>query len=133
MSRDLPQKTHDVFNEEVHGGVAVEFGMESEAIMGGGYLGTVLGPFMRLCGWSDFMACGGWAEADVARIEVGNLMVRSMWNYAHAAGVRSIAAYTFLNGLGPDVNPVTVERGDPRIGDCRPHSVLIVTLPVFPP
>ena len=89
--------SHDTFNEEVHGGVSVDMSVESEIIMGGGYLGTVIGPYMRICGWTDFLAWGGWAEADVVRAEVGTLMVHSMMNFVHTAGVRALAAYTFFD------------------------------------
>lgn len=88
---------HDSFNEEVKNGVSVLATLESEIIMGGGYLGTFLGPFLKVCAWSDFLAWGGWAEADATRVETGNVMIRSLWNMAHVAGVRCLAAYNYMD------------------------------------
>ena len=89
--------SHDSYTEEVHGGVSLDMSLESEAIMGGGYIGTMLGPFMKICGWSDFLAWGGWGEADAVRAEIGNTMIRSMMNFAHTAGFRGLAAYTYFD------------------------------------
>ena len=88
---------HDSFNEEVKNGASVHATLESEVIMGGGYLGTFLGPFLKICAWSDFLAWGGWAEADATRVETGNVMIRSLWNMAHVAGVRCLAAYNYMD------------------------------------
>ena len=74
--------------ERVHGGVKVHASMESESIIGGGYARTVVGPFLCMTAMSDFMAWGGWAEVDVARIETAGAMIRASWGYAHACGAR---------------------------------------------
>ena len=88
---------HDSFNEEVRNGTSVHATLESEVIMGGGYLGTVLGPFLKICAWNDFLAWGGWAEADATRVEIGNVMIRSLWNMAHVAGARCLTAYNYMD------------------------------------
>ena len=60
---------HDSFNEEVRNGTSVHATLESEVIMGGGYLGTVLGPFLKICAWNDFLRVGrmGGSRRDARR------------------------------------------------------------------
>ena len=74
--------------ETVHGGVRLEAAVSAESIVGGAYVNTIAGPYLRLAAWVDFLAWGGWAEADVIRAELSYMMIRSHVGYAHAAGVR---------------------------------------------
>lgn len=79
-------------DERVHGGVDYKAKIESEAMVGGAYVNTVAGVYLRIAGWADYLAWGGWVEADVNRIEIAGVMIRSYMNYVHAAGVRVMAA-----------------------------------------
>lgn len=78
--------------ETVHGGVHQKAKYSAEAIIGGAYVNTIAGPYLRAAGWVDFMAWGGWAEIDMIRAELSLLMIRSHIGYAHAAGVRGTLA-----------------------------------------
>lgn len=80
------------YEETVHGGVLQKARFSAEAIVGGAYVNTIAGPYLRLAGWVDFLAWGGWAEVDSVRAELSLLMLRSHWNYAHMAGVRTVVA-----------------------------------------
>ena len=80
------------YEETVHGGVHQKALFAAEAIVGGAYTNTIAGPYLRLAGWVDFLAWGGWAEVDVIRSEMSLLMIRSHIGYAHIAGVRATAA-----------------------------------------
>lgn len=79
-------------DERVNGGVDYKAKIESEAMVGGAYVNTVAGIYLRICGWADYLAWGGWVEADVNRIELATLMIRSYMNYTHAVGLRTMAA-----------------------------------------
>ena len=74
--------------EVVNGGVNLQATQESEAMVGGAYVNTITGAYLRIAAWSDFLAWGGWLEVDVARIEISGLMIRSYCAYAHVAGIR---------------------------------------------
>lgn len=78
--------------ETVSGGVRLQALISAEALVGGAYVNTIAGPYLRLAGWVDFLAWGGWAEIDVVRAELSLLMIRSHVGYAHAAGVRMTLA-----------------------------------------
>jgi len=80
------------YTETVHGGVHQKALFAAEAIVGGAYTNTIAGPYLRLAGWVDFLAWGGWAEVDMIRSELSLLMIRSHVGYAHAAGVRMVVA-----------------------------------------
>ena len=80
------------YTETVHGGVHQKALFAAEAIVGGAYVNTIAGPYLRLAGWVDFLAWGGWAEVDLIRSELSLLMIRSHVAYAHAAGLRFTAA-----------------------------------------
>ena len=80
------------YTETVHGGVHQKALFAAEAIVGGAYTNTIAGPYLRLAGWVDFLAWGGWAEVDLIRSELSLLMIRSHVGYAHAAGLRFTAA-----------------------------------------
>ena len=83
--------------ETVHGGVHQKALFAAEAIVGGAYTNTIAGPYLRLAGWVDFLAWGGWAEIDTIRAELSLLMIRSHVGYAHAAGVRVTMASRLID------------------------------------
>ena len=84
-------------DEVVHGGVHQKARLAAEAIVGGAYANTVAGPYLRLAGWSDFLAWGGWAEVDLVRAELSLLMLRSHFAYAHAMVIRSTSASRLID------------------------------------
>ena len=84
-------------DETVHGGVHQKVRFAAEAMVGGAYANTIAGPYLRLAGWSDFLAWGGWAEVDLVRAELSLLMLRSHFAYAHAAAIRSTSASRLID------------------------------------
>ena len=78
--------------EQVGGGVDYTAQVDADHIVGGAYVNTIAGPYLRIAAWADFLCWGGWLEADVARIEVAGVMIRSYMSLAHAAGARVTAA-----------------------------------------
>lgn len=78
--------------ERVDGGVDYNAQVDADHIVGGAYVNTIAGPYLRIAAWADFLCWGGWLEADVARIEVAGVMIRSYMTLAHAAGARILAA-----------------------------------------
>ncbi len=86
--------------ETVRGGVEVTAGLETEAIMGGGYVGTMVGPFLRMAAWVDFLCWGGWGEVDLARVEIAGVMIRAMTVYNHACGARILLAAGLVDDFG---------------------------------
>ena len=74
--------------ETVTGGVHLKAKVSAEALIGGPYVNTIAGPYLRIAGWVDSMTWGGWAEVDLVRAELSTLMIRSHVGYAHAAGIR---------------------------------------------
>ena len=78
--------------ETVHGSVHQKAPQSAEAMIGGAYANTIAGPYLRVAAWVDFLAWGGWAEVDVIRAELTQLMARSHIGYAHAAAIRATAA-----------------------------------------
>ena len=74
--------------EKAEGGVHLMATVDAEVIMGGAYVNTIAGAYVRVAGWADFLAWGGWLEADAVRVELALTMIRSHWFYAHAAGAR---------------------------------------------
>ncbi len=85
------------YEERLEGGVDYRASLESEAIVGGAYAGVVAGPCLRLSGWVDYLAWGGWAEADAARVEIAGVMVRSHLAYCHFAGARIVRASSLID------------------------------------
>ena len=79
-------------DEQVDGGVDYTAQLDADHIVGGAYVNTIAGPYLRIAAWADFLCWGGWLEADVARIEVAGVMIRSYMSLAHAAGARVTAA-----------------------------------------
>ena len=74
--------------EDVEGGVEINAATETQDIVGGAYAGTIVGPYLRISAWADFLVWGGWAEIDLARCEIAALAIRSNMFYAHMAGAR---------------------------------------------
>ncbi len=83
--------------EVVRGGVRLHAKRESEAIVGGGYASQNVGPFLKIAGMYDVMCWGGWTEADVARNEVADAVIKAYYVYAHAAGLRVASAYHYFD------------------------------------
>ena len=95
-------------DETVEGGVLQQAVFSAEAMIGGAYANTILGgPYMRLAAWVDSMAWGAWAEADVVRLELSLLMIRSHFGYAHAAGLR----LTMASRLIDDFQTRSISKG----------------------
>ena len=78
--------------ETVLGSVIQKARFAAESIVGGAYVNTIAGPYLRLAGWMDYLVWGGWAEVDTIRAELAMLMIRSHVGYAHVAAVRMTAA-----------------------------------------
>ena len=57
--------------ETAHGRVTLTAEYSAEAIVGGGgaYINTITHAYLRIAGWIDCMAWGGWVEADAIRCE----------------------------------------------------------------
>ena len=115
----------EAVTEVVNGGVNLQATMESESIVGGAYLNTIAGAYLRIAAWSDFLVWGGWLEADVARIEIAGLAIRSYMYYTHAAGVRVSAVGRLVDdfvmrsenfGILSDSGSQTVHLGSPGSG-----------------
>ena len=83
--------------ERVDGGVDFLAALEAEAIVGGAYLNTIAGVSVRVCAWSDFMAWGGWLEADLVRLELAAASIRAHMVYAHAALARVTLAKKLID------------------------------------
>ena len=86
-----------VIEERVDGAVDVRASVESEIIMGGAYVNTIAGAYLRVTAWADFLAWGGWVEADLARVEIAGLMIRSHKAYGHVTGARLILASSIVD------------------------------------
>ena len=87
----------NVIEERVDGAVDVRASLESEIIMGGAYVNTIAGAYLRVTAWADFLAWGGWVEADLARVEIAGMMARSHKAYGHVAGARLILASSIVD------------------------------------
>ena len=86
-----------VMEERVDGAVDVHASLESEIIMGGAYINTIAGAYLRVTAWADFLAWGGWVEADLARVEIAGFMIRSHMAYGHVAGARLVLASSIVD------------------------------------
>lgn len=82
----------DSVKEEVRGPVDLRMQVESEAIVGGAYANTIVGVYNRMCAWADFMAWGGWVEADAVRTEISGVAIRSYCLYMHNLLMRVVRA-----------------------------------------
>lgn len=80
------------YKEVVVGGVHQHASVEGESIIGGAYVANHIGLFMRITAFADFMAWGGWVEADAMRVELSMIGIRSYMGYAHAAVGKQILA-----------------------------------------
>ena len=76
------------YEETVHGPVTLTAKYSAEAIVGGAYVNTITHAYLRVAGWIDCMAWGGWVEADAVRCEIAALMIHSYVGYAHATLAR---------------------------------------------
>ena len=76
------------YEETAHGRVTLTAKYSAEAIVGGAYINTITHAYLRIAGWIDCMAWGGWVEADAIRCEIALLMIHSYIGYAHAAVAR---------------------------------------------
>ena len=94
---DVTMDVGEEVRETVHGGVHVKAAFSAESIVGGAYVNTITAAYLRVAGWTDFLAWGGWAEVDAIRCELSLLMIRSHVAYAHAAGVRITAAARLID------------------------------------
>ena len=116
----------DNVKEVVNGGVHLNAQLESETLMAGAYVNTLTGPYLRLCAWADFLAWGGWVEADLVRMEIAGVMLRAYWFYAHAAVIRMTRALILIDdfekrfetfGFFMDQHMTALEVGSPGSGD----------------
>ena len=112
--------------ETVNGGVDLRAQLESETLMAGAYVNTLNGPYLRLCAWADFLAWGGWVEADLVRCEIAGAMIRAYWIYAHAVGARLLRAMILIDdfekrletfGVLVDMDLVDMKLASPGSGD----------------
>ncbi len=112
--------------EVVNGGVDLRATLESETLMAGAYVNTLVGPYLRICGWADYLAWGGWMEADVVRCEIAGAMIRAYWIYAHAVGARLLRAMILVDdfekrfeaiGVLVDMDLVHMDISSPGAGD----------------
>ena len=87
--REIMMNIVDSVREEVNGPVHLTAALSAEAMIGGAYVHTIKGPYLRLAAWVDFMVWGGWAEVDAIRTELSIMMIRSHVGYAHAALLRA--------------------------------------------
>jgi len=90
-------RIESVIEERVDGAVDVHTSMESGIIVGGAYVNTIAGAYLRVTAWTDFLAWGGWVEADLVRIEIAGLMMRSHMTYGHVAGARLVSASSIVD------------------------------------
>lgn len=113
------------YEETAHGRVTLTAKYSAEAIVGGAYINTITHAYLRVAGWIDFMAWGGWVEADAIRCEIGLLMVHSYVGYAHATVARLTLASrivddyinkTEVSGIVDDSGVNRIELGGPGAG-----------------
>ena len=115
-----------VIEEHVSGGAHVTIDVESEAILAGAYVNTVAGVALRMIGWVDFLAWGGWAEVDLTRTHIAGSVILSYMSYAHAAGARTMLASSLVDdfvlrtetfGVLTDNRAQTSHIGSPGSGE----------------
>ena len=76
------------YEETARGRVTLTAEYSAEAIVGGAYINTITHAYLRIAGWIDCMAWGGWVEADAIRCEIALLVIHSYVGYAHATLAR---------------------------------------------
>lgn len=125
LNSDMRMVTGKV-KDTVNGGIDLRAQLESETLMAGAYVNTLTGPYLRLCAWADFLAWGGWAEADLVRCEIAGAMIRAYWIYVHAVGARLFRAMILVDdfekrietfGVLVDMDLVSMDVGSPGSGD----------------
>lgn len=94
--------------EVVKGGVMIDASREAEAIVGGAYIGSFVGPYLRICGMGDFLCWGGYVEADITRIEIAGAQIRAYCFYAHAVGARVSLHSRFIDDIATRVETIGV-------------------------
>ena len=47
-------------DEQVNGGVDYTAQLDADHIIGGAYVNTIAGPYLRIAAWADFLCWGGW-------------------------------------------------------------------------
>ena len=113
------------YEETAHGRVTLTARYSAEAIVGGAFINTITHGYLRIAGWIDFMAWGGWVEADAIRCEIALLMVHSHIGYAHATVARlSLASRivddyinkTLVYGVLDESGVNKIELGGPGSG-----------------
>ena len=113
------------YEETAHGPVTLTAKYSAEAIVGGAYINTITHAYLRVAGWIDCMAWGGWVEADAIRCEIALLMIHSYIGYAHATLARLTLASRmvddFVNkyeafGVRDDSGVNRIELGGPGSG-----------------
>ena len=113
------------YEETAHGLVTFTARYSAEAIVGGAYINTITHAYLRIAGWIDCMAWGGWVEADAIRCEIAALMLHSYVGYAHATLARLTLASRmvddFVNkyeafGVRDDGGVNRIELGGPGSG-----------------
>ena len=80
------------YSETVNGRMTVKAALSAESMVGGTYTNTISGAYLRLAAWCDQLVWGGWLEADLVRMEMAGVMIRSHVTFAHAALVRATFA-----------------------------------------
>ena len=94
---DVMMNVVNSVEETVEGGVHLKANFSAEGMVGGAYVNTIAGVYLRLAAWVDFLAWGGWSDVDAIRCELSLLMIRSHFLYAHAAGVRVTMAARLID------------------------------------
>ena len=113
------------YEETAHGRVTLTAKYSAEAIVGGAYINTITHAYLRIAGWIDCMAWGGWVEADAIRCEIALLMIHSYVGYAHATLARLTLASRMVDdyvnkyemfGVLDDSGVNRIELGGPGSG-----------------
>ncbi|MCY4305512.1 MAG: hypothetical protein OXC62_12180 [Aestuariivita sp.] len=78
------------YTEIVAGGANQNASVEGEVIAGGAYSANYVGPFFRMAAFCDFLAWGGWGEADATRVELSVMAIRAYMGYAHVTGTKTL-------------------------------------------
>ena len=125
IARDDTYAVGASVTETAKTGVISTMTFENESIIGGSYTNTMAGATLKTCAWSDFLCWGGWLEADVTRIEITGVAIRSYAIYNHAVGARivmcdrSVDDYQVRNetiGVLIDSTTSVIEAGPPGSG-----------------
>lgn len=85
------------YQEKIYGPINYHIKVSADVLMAGAYSCVNLGAFLRICAWADGMVWGGWLDADLTRIELFGVALRSEMLYAHVAGFRGIASGGYVD------------------------------------